>query len=148
MGEAMHVWGSGIYGTPLYFLLLCCEPKTALKLVFKKLKQEKEKVERGQLKVEYGACCVLHCTWRCGKKWYFSCQVMKDSHCPVGYVESGRSSVLQSKGCPSPTCKELHLPVLSSSIDIRSRPYNYSAASHGSHLTTVSESRSVVSDSL
>ena len=37
MGEAMHVRGRGIYGTSLYFRLLCCEPKTALNLVFKKL---------------------------------------------------------------------------------------------------------------
>lgn len=46
MGEAMHVWGRGTYGTSLYFVLLCCEPKTALNLVFKKIAIGKEKVER------------------------------------------------------------------------------------------------------
>lgn len=40
MGEGGHIQGQEIYGTSLYLLLNCCEPK-AVKKIIKPIKKEK-----------------------------------------------------------------------------------------------------------
>lgn len=38
MGESVHLWGQGGYGNSALSVQVCCEPKTALKIIFERKK--------------------------------------------------------------------------------------------------------------